>query len=176
VTSRLAASALLPLLALLAAPTARAEDCPASRAVYTALDFDDDMSADAGAHNDYEITLPRRHLPSGEDARIVRIVEKKQALSYDFGIARPMGFGGTTVWFLGATAAKKPPKETADQPRSRLIFFGADLRRVDLADEGDPAAPAFVQLPEISPGFWSWTAGQRRFVPPDGLWKLSACR
>ena len=175
-TPRPAASALLAGLVLAAAFPARAEECPASRAVYTALDFDDDMSAEAGTHNDYEITLPRRHLPSGEEARIVRIAEKKQALTYDFEVARPMGFGGTMVAFLGASTAKKPPKETDDQPRSRLLFFGTDLRRVDLPDEGDPAAPLFLQLPGISPAFWSWTAGHRRFVPPDGLWKLTACR
>ncbi|MBV5262801.1 hypothetical protein [Pinisolibacter aquiterrae] len=157
----------LPALAL---------DCPVSRAVYTALDFDDDMSADAGAHNDYEVTLPRRSLPSGEEARVIRIVEKKQSLSYDFGIARPLGFGGTTAYFLGASTAKKPPRETDDQPRSRLIFFGEDLRRVDVEDDGDPKAPAYLQLPEISPAFWGWSAGARRFVPPDGLWKLAACR
>ena len=174
--SRPVASALLACLALAATAPSRAEDCPASRAVYTALDFDDDMSADAGSHNDYEITLPRRRLPSGEEARIVRLAEKKQALSYDFEIARPMGFGGTVVTFLGASTAKKPPKQTEDQPRSRLLFFGADLRRVDLPDEGDPAAPLYLQLPGISPAFWSWTAGARRFVPPDGLWKLAACR
>lgn len=169
----------LPSVLLVAGLTgpALALDCPVSRAVYTALDFDDDMSADAGTHNDYEITLPRRVLPSGgAEERVVRIVEKKQSLSYDFGIARPLGFGGTTTFFLGASTAKKPPKETDDQPRSRLIFYGADLRRVDVDDEGDPAAPAYLQLPEISPAFWSWTAGGRRFVPPDGLWKLAACR
>lgn len=171
-----AALALLALLVSTPFTAARAEDCPASRAVYTALDFDDDMSADAGTHNDYEITLPRRRLASGEEARIVRIVEKKQSLSYDFEIARPMGFGGTTLAFLGATTAKKPPKEADDLPRSRLIFFGEDLRRFDLPDDGDPAAPLYVQVPEISPAFWNWTAGKRRFVPPDGLWKRTACR
>ena len=175
-TPRPAASALLACLALAAAPTARAADCPASRAVYVALDFDDDMSAEAGTHNDYEITLPRHRLPSGEEARIVRVVEKKQALSYDFEIARPMGFGGTVVVFLGPSSAKKRPREADDLPRSRLLLFGADLRRVDLPDEGDPPAPAYVQLPEISPAFWNWGAGARRFVPPDGLWKLAACR
>lgn len=167
--------AMAALVLGVAAP-ASALECPISRAVYTAIDFDDDMSADAGTHNEYEITLPRRPLPSGADERVVRIAEKKQSLSYDFGIARPMGFGGTTTWFLGASSAKKPPKETDDQPRSRLIFFAADLRRIDLDDDGDPAAPAFLQLPEISPAFWGWKAGARRFVPPDGLWKLAACR
>lgn len=171
----LGAAALTTLVAGAALP-AQALDCPASRAVYTALDFDDDMSADAGTHNDYEITLPRRALSGGAQERVVRIVEKKQTLSYDFATARPMGFGGVTVHFLGASSAKTPPKETGDQPRSRLIFYGADLRRIDLDDDGDPAAPAFLQLPEISPAFWSWTAGHRRFVPPDGLWKLAACR
>lgn len=170
----------LPFLAaclVLAGPAVAAEPaCPVSRAVYTALDFDDDMSADAGTHNDYEITLPRRTVPGGGEERVVRIVEKKQKLAYDFAVARPMGFGGTTVHFLGAPDAKKPPKETADQPRSRLIFFGADLRRLDVADDGDPAAPAFLQLTEISPAFWNWKPGNRRFVPPDGLWKLAACR
>lgn len=174
--SVLRTTTLAALVVCVAAPV-HALECPISRAVYTAIDFDDDMSADAGTHNDYEITLPRRALPSGGgEERVVRIVEKKQSLSYDFGIARPMGFGGTTTWFLGASTAKKPPKETGDQPRSRLIFFAPDLRRVDVDDDGDPEAPAYLQLPEIAPAFWGWKAGARRFVPPDGLWKRTACR
>lgn len=156
--------------------SAAAPSCPLVRAVYTPLDADDDMSAEDGVTNAYEIT----HVagPSGESDRpwLLRISETRQKLSYDFAVVHPSaGFGGAHVLLV------RPAKATAGRkgdptPSSRLFYFGEDLRRLDPEADVAAEAPLYVQLPEISPGFWNWKHDGRRFVPPDGIWKLAACR
>jgi hypothetical protein len=150
-------------------------DCALTRAVYTPLDADDDMSADEGVTNAYEIT----HAPTASDHSdrpwLVRISERRQKLAYDFAVSHPPGFGGAHLVMMPEPKGLQKRSGT-ERPSSRLFYFGEDLRRVD--PEADPAAraPAYVQLPEISPAFWAWKRDGRRFVPPDGIWKLTACR
>lgn len=166
---------LLIAASLLATPSAAAGlVCPLTRAVYTALDADDDMSADAGVANSYEITHLRRP-NDGDRPWVIHVAEIRQKLAYDFAVAHPPGFGGTHVFMvpLGKAAAKRI---AATAPSSRLYYFGDDLRRIDPDAEPEPQAPPFLQLPGLSPAFWDWKRDGRRFVPPDGMWKLTACR
>lgn len=161
-------------LSALAPAAAVALDCPLGRGVWTAVDFDDDMSADAGTHNDYEVTVVA--LKGGDDPVGLRLTEKKQQKSYDFAIARPPGFGGTHLVMVAGAEASRKKRGTADEPRSRLLWFGDDMRRLDPTADPAAKAPTWLQMPEISPAFWAWKRDDRRFVPPDGLWKLTACR
>lgn len=164
------ACALAPLAAT-AAPTV----CPLTGAVYTPLDADDDMSAEEGVTNAYEIT----HVPSRSDRSdrpwLLRISEGRQKLAYDFAVAHPPGFGGAHLVMMPQPKGFQKRSGT-ERPSSRLLYFGEDLRRVDPEADPNVVAPPYLQLPEISPAFWRWQQDGRRFVPPDGIWKLTACR
>jgi hypothetical protein len=168
-------SVVLAVLLASAAVEAATLDCPLTRGVYTPIDADDDMSADDGVTNAYEITHVATRSDRSDRPWLLRIHEGRQKIGYEFAVAHPPGFGGAHLVMMPKTGgARKDPG--ADAPSSRLFYFAEDLRRVDPDGEGDPKAPAYVQLPEISPAFWNWKHDGRRFVPPDGLWKLTACR
>lgn len=160
---------------LLAAEPALALDCPLVGAVYTALDADDDMSADVGVPNSWEITHEAREGGPSDRPWVVRVAENRQKLFAEFAVAHPPGFGGSHVFMV------RPPKPTGkrlptDAPSATLYYFGDDLRRIDPAGEGEAKAPPYLQLPGLSRSFWDWKRDGRSFVPPDGIWKLTACR
>ncbi len=157
------------------APVTAFAACPLVAAVYTPLDADDDMSADVGVTNAYEITHVASRSEETDRPWLVRITEGRQKIAYDFAVAHPPGFGGAHLVMM-PRPGPKPKRAEAPTPTSRLLYFGEDLRRVDPDAETAGEAPLYVQLPEISPAFWNWKRDGRRFVPPDGLWKLTACR
>ena len=169
----------LPALLVLAVtglvPTAASAACPLLAAVYTPLDADDDMSAEDGVTNSYEITHVASTSDQSDRPWLVRVSEGRQKIAYDFAVAHPPGFGGAHLVMKPRPGAKAK-RSDAPTPSSRLLYFGEDLRRVDPSAETAGEAPPYVQLPEISPAFWAWKRDGRRFVPPDGLWKLTHCR
>ncbi len=173
--SMASAAAVLAALCAAAPATAAPLDCPLTRAVYTPVDADDDMSAEAGVTNAYEITHVATTSDQSDRPWLLRISEGRQKIAYDFAVAHPPGFGGTHLVMMPDTRGKKRTLGP-DAPSSRLFYFGDDLRRIDPDAEPEPKAPTWVQLPEISPAFWNWKHDGRRFVPPDGMWKLTACR
>ena len=162
-------------LALAPVP-ARALECPLIGAVYTALDADDDMSADVGVPNSWEITHVATKEGPSDRPWLIRLSENRQSLHADFAVAHPPGFGGSHVFMV------RPPRPPASRfdptgaPSAILYYFGDDLKRVDPDGEGEAKAPPLLQLPGLSKAFWDWKRDGRRFVPPDGLWKLTACR
>ncbi|MFG1479791.1 hypothetical protein V5F53_14195 [Xanthobacter sp. V4C-4] len=180
---RAACAAVLTLVATL---PAAALDCALDKAVYTPLDADDDWSAPEGVSNAWEITHPLRPDPSADRPWVLRLAENRQGLAAEFGIAEPPGFSATHVFMLlppgGKDKGKGKARETGKRldastaPASLLYYFGDDLKRMDPRGEPPPKAPPLVQLPGLSKAFWAWKRDGRRFVPPDGLWKLAACR
>ena len=159
-----------------AATPAAALDCPLIRGVYTPLDADDDWSAEDGVSNSWEITHEARSGSESDRPWVIRVAENRQKLSAEFAVAHPPGFGSSHVFMV------KPPKPTGKRfeatgaPSAILYYFGDDLKRLDPAADGEPKAPPLVQVPGLSKAFWDWKRDGRRFVPPDGLWKLTACR
>ena len=162
-------------LPLLAAAPAKALDCTLLKSTYTPLDADDDFSADSGKQNDYSLTFAPKRGEVNLESYLLRITEAKQKIAYDFAFAYPNGYGGTALVFAGAPGGKKF-KDARDDPGSKVLYFGEDLKRV--LPEGDDGgkAPAFLIMPGLGQSFWYWSKGERKFVPPDGLWKLTGCR
>ena len=149
-------------------------DCPLVRAVYAPIDADDDWSADDGVTNAWEIThAPRTDTPS-DRPWVIRLAENRQKLFAEFAVAHPPGFGGAHVFMVKPPTGKRVP--VTDAPSAALYYFADDLKRLDPAAEGDPKAPPYLQLPGLSGAFWRGKRDGRRFVPPDGIWKLAACR
>ena len=172
------ARAVLLLAAIVLPATVRpaaALDCPLVRGVYTPLDADDDWSAEDGVTNVWEITHLARPDGPGDRPWLVRLSEGRQKLAAEFGVSHPPGFGVALIFMV------TPPKPTGKRfdgigaPSSLLYYFGDDLKRIDPEGEGEPKAPPLVQVPGLSKAFWDWKRDGRRFVPPDGLWKLTAC-
>ena len=163
-------------VAVVSVTPAAALDCPLTRGVYTALDADDDWSAEDGVTNSWEITHVARSDGPSDRPWVIRLAETRQKLSADFAVAHPPGFGQAHVFMV------KPPTPTGKRfdatgaPSAILHYFGDDLKRVDPDGEGEPKAPPLLQLPGLSKAFWDWKRDGRRFVPPDGLWKLTGCR
>ena len=162
-------------LPLLAAAPAKALDCTLLKSIYAPIDADDDMSADSGKQNDYALTFAPSHGEINQATFVMRIAEAKQKLAYEFAFAFPNGYGGTALVFLGAPGQKKF-KDARDDPGSKIMYFGADLKRVQPEGDVDGPAPAYLVMPGLGQSFWYWSKGERKFVPPDGLWKLTGCR
>ncbi|MER2604348.1 MAG: hypothetical protein ABTQ29_00795 [Siculibacillus sp.] len=174
--SRSASASLVVLACLSATPAAAASIvCPLTRAVYTALDADDDMSAEEGKTNAYEITHVADRSDASDRPWLLRISEGRRRQAYDFAVVHPPGFGGAHLVMMPRSAGSRKAGE-GEIPTSRLLYFGDDLRRADPAADPEPLAPPWLQLPGISPAFWAWKRDGRRFVPPDGMWRLTACR
>jgi len=178
------------VLVLAATLPAAALDCPLDKAVYTPLDADDDWSAPDGVANAWEITHPLRPEASADRPWVLRLAENRQGLAAEFGIADPPGFSATHVYMLvppdspakgdGKDKQKDKGKgsgfDAAKAPSALIYYFGDDLKRVEPRGEAPPKAPPLLQLPGLSKAFWAWQRDGRRFVPPDGLWKLTGCR
>lgn len=173
---RPAAAAAFGLLAL--ATPAAALDCPLDRAVYTPIDADDDWGAEEGKPNSWELTHPRRAGTESDRPWLLRLTENRQKLAAEFAVAHPPGFGATHVFMVTPPGAVPKGRrfEAKGAPSGGLYYFAEDLKRIDPDGEGAPKAPPFVQLPGLSKAFWDWKRDGRSFVPPDGMWKLTACR
>ena len=169
-------AATIALLAL-SAP-ARAADCSLFGAVYTPLDADDDWGAEEGATNAWEITHVRRDGTASDRPWVIRVAEARQKLAAEFEVAHPPGFGVAHVVMVSPPSARAKGRrpDVSGSLTATLYYFGDDLKRVDPDGEGTPKAPPYVQLPGLSKGFWDLKRDGRRFVPPDGLWKATACR
>jgi hypothetical protein len=149
-------------------------DCPLGRAVYTPIDADDDWSAEDGVANAWEITHVARTDTPSDRPWVIRLAENRQKLSAEFAVAHPPGFGGAHVFMVKPPTGKRVA--ATDAPSASLYYFADDLKRLDPEAEGDPKAPPYLQLPGLSKAFWNWKRDGRRFVPPDGIWKRTACR
>lgn len=155
---------------------ALALDCPLDRATYTPVDADDDWSAPETGSNVWEITHVRQDGTSSDRPWILRLTEKRQNLSADFTIADPPGLSAVHVVMLSPPGGRKKGFDAAKAPSSLLYYFGEDMKRVDPTGGDMPKAPPLMQLPGLSQAFWAWKRDGRRFIPPDGVWKLTACR
>lgn len=169
------ATAVAVLVLGLAGP-ARAADCPLDRAVYTPLDADDDWGAEEGKTNVWEIVHVRRTGGPSDRPWVLRLSEGRQKLAAEFAVSHPPGFGQAHVFMTRPPGGAEGTRfEAKGAPSAILYYFGEDLRRLDPDAESAAKAPPYVQLPGLSKAFWDWKRDGRRFVPPDGMWKLARC-
>lgn len=173
----------LPLLACAAlslalcahALPARALDCDLLKGVYTPLDPEDDMSAEAGKQNRYSARHVQKRLRSNQAKIVFQMSEANQNISYDFGYAFANGYGGTSIVFAGPSARSANHRIREDDPISSIMYFDASMKIATPNWETGGKAPEYLIMPGIGSSFWYWMPGQRKFVPPAGMWKLTAC-
>lgn len=153
-------------LILLALTPAQAAECPLLKAVYAPID------AEAGKA--YSLQHVVRDVGANQAAYVLRIREARQAIAYDFSFAYANGYGGASLIFAGEPRKPRPKLRDGD-PGSPILYFDAGLSLAPTyADPGKPA-PAYVLMPDLGRAFWYWEKGDRKFVPPAGMWKQTTC-
>ncbi len=150
-------------------------ECDVLKAVYTPLDNEDDMSAEAGKQNRYSAQHIEKRLRFNQARFAFRIMETNQKLSYDFGFAFSNGYGRTSLVFAGPDVAGEDYKRDPDDPTSFIMYFDEGLKQTQPDWEKGGKAPHYLIMPGIGSSFWYWKS-ERNFVPPAGMWKLSSCK
>jgi hypothetical protein len=153
--------------------------CPITRATYVPVSPDT-----VGVKANYEITHRPRKDETGQGRNIMTLRDALSQKSFDYSYAFTNGYGRTALVFLGETGkpleeAGKPEGEATDAfdgPGSHILFFDQRLRTVNPEGDETKAAPAYLIAPELGVNFWYWAKGDRKFVPPPGLWRLAKCR
>lgn len=158
-----------------AVQAAHALECDLLKGVYTPLDPDDDMSADAGKQKQYSARHFVKRLRFNQAKFAFQIAEANQKLSYDFGFAFANGYGGTSIVFAGPSAQSANHRMREEDPISSIMYFGADMKVATPDWEAGGKAPQYLIMPGIGSAFWYWAPGHRNFVPPAGMWKLTGC-
>lgn len=152
-----------------------AADCPLLKAVYAPLDPEDDMSADAGKQNQYRARHIATNGAQNQAQYMLRIVEEKQNISYDFSYAYPNGYGGTALVFMGDSKHSSNHKMKSSDPGSSIFYFNDQLHAATPEQENPGSAPKYLMMPGLGGAFWYWEKGMRKFVPPAGLWAQISC-
>jgi hypothetical protein len=151
--------------------------CPLLKATYTSLNKQEDMSVSAGRpHRDYEITHISKKIAHNQSDIVLRISEKQQKLSYDFGYAFTLGYGSTVLIFAGASAKSAYYEAKNKDPHSTIFYFDKDLKTVSPEKDDTKEAPVYLIMPELGASFWYWEPGLKNFIPPAGMWKQSGCK
>ena len=171
----LSAAALSLALGAQAAQPALAIECDLLKGVYTPLDPEDDMSADAGKQNRYSARHVQKRLRFNQAQIVFRMNEANQNITYDFGYAFANGYGGTSIVFAGPSARSANHRMSEDDPISAIMYFDAGMKVATPDWEKGGKAPQYLIMPGIGSAFWYWAPGERKFVPPAGMWKLTAC-
>ncbi|MBX9760864.1 MAG: hypothetical protein K2Y29_18955 [Beijerinckiaceae bacterium] len=169
------ATALAFVVCVGAAQSARALECDLLKGVYTPLDPEDDMSADAGKQNRYSARHVVKSLRFNQAKFAFQLAEANQKLSYDFGFAFANGYGGTSIVFAGPTGQSANRRMREEDPDSSIMYFDADMKVATPDWEKGGKAPQYLIMPRIGSAFWYWAPGHRKFVPPAGMWKLTGC-
>ncbi|MFN3892313.1 MAG: hypothetical protein ACK4MV_18120 [Beijerinckiaceae bacterium] len=162
-----AALALTPL-------AASALECDLFKGVYTPINPEDDMSAEAGKQNRYSAHHVRKRLRFNQAQFAFRLTEANRKISYDFGFAFANGYGGTSLVFAGRSDRTANHKMKESDPSSKIMYFDENLRQAQPDWEKGGAAPLYLIMPGIGSSFWYWDLA-RKFVPPAGMWKLTSC-
>jgi len=154
------------ILTLLASPASATADCPLLKAVYEPVD------AVAGAV--YSVRHVDRKVGANQATYVLRLSETVTGRAYDFSFAYANGYGGASVVFAGPP--NEPQRKTRRfDPGSAILYFDDKLALgPDYADPDKPA-PAWLLMPDIGKSFWYWNKGDRKFVPPAGLWRQARC-
>ena len=151
--------------------------CLLLKATYKAINLEEDMSATSSAgHRDYEITHVTHKIAHNQSDIVLRISEKQQKLSYDFGYAFTLGYGSTVLIFAGASAKSATYEAKNKDPHSSIFYFDKDLKTVSADKNDTKEAPVYLIMPELGASFWYWEPGLKNFIPPTGMWKLSGCK
>lgn len=157
--------------AAFAASPSLALDCAIGRAVYSPVG-----NVNEPADTAYELVHSDREALRRQSNLSVTIRHGEIGQSHDFTYAFANGYGGTSLIYAGPTGARLPYRPTSQSPGSAILFFDAAMRVTPPVYELGAPAPAFLIMPEMGGRFWYGGDGARKFIPPDGLWKLTACR
>lgn len=153
------------VLTVLASPAAAAE-CPLLKAVYEPVD------AVAGAA--YSARHVDRKVGANQATYVLRLSETVAARAYDFSFAYANGYGGASVVFAGPPS--KPQQKAREfDPGSAIFYFDEKLGQAPTYADPEKPAPPWLLMPEIGRSFWYWSKGDRKFVPPGGMWKMTRC-
>ncbi len=173
IRSGITGSLAIALLALCSG--ARGAECPLLKAVYAPLDPEDDMSADAGKQNQYRARHIANNGAQNQAGFMLRITEENQKISYDFSYAFANGYGRTSLVFMGDSKHSAEPKMKATDPGSSIFYFNEQLHIATPEQEFPGPAPKYLIMPALGGSFWYWEKGQRKFVPPQGMWAMISC-
>ena len=133
------------------------------------------MSADAGKQNSYSARHIVKRLRFNHAKFAFRMTEANQKISYDFGFAFANGYGGTSIVFAGPSDKSANHRTREEDPISSIMYFDAGLKVSPPDWEKGGPAPQYLIMPGIGSSFWYWFPGERKFVPPAGMWKLTSC-
>jgi hypothetical protein len=167
-------SALVALIATTS--SAIAAGCTIERAVYKpAGGFGQNEVAQ------YELVHAAKRIESNQSNLVAIIRHSGLKRAHEFGFAFSNGYGRTHLLYSGTDKYAKGDAdgardEDASVPGSPIMYFDARMRVVETPVKAGGPAPQYLIMPEIGLKFWYGGKDDRKFVPPDGLWKLSACR
>lgn len=169
--SRFGARALFACALLTGAAPALAIECEIGRAVYGPIGASDEP-ADEG----YRLVHTDRPALRRQSRLSVTLSHRALGQSHDFTYAFSNGYGRTSLVYAGPTGARLPARLTDQSPGSPIMFFDADMKLAPAPQSLSDKAPGWLIMPEMGLRFWYGGDQARKFIPPDGLWKLTACR
>jgi len=157
-------------------PPALAAGCTIERAIYKPVG-----GFGQNETGRYELVHAAKRIESNQSNLVAIIRHSGLKRAHEFGFAFSNGYGRSHLLYSGPDKYGKGEADTASDddasgPGSPIMYFDARMKVVEAPVKAGAPAPQFLIMPEIGLKFWYDGKGDRKFVPPDGLWKLSACR
>ena len=157
---------------------AQVSTCTVENAVYEPVSKD--VHGEGGA---YQATFRRQTQSVANEAPFVMTMrESKTGLQFEFSFFQPNGYVQTIVRQRSSVRTDKQEEMQDDKqededsvPGSTALFFDKGLATIAPLFDRRLIAPAFMLFPDLGKAFWYGHIAERRFVPPAGMWKLSAC-
>jgi hypothetical protein len=159
-----------------AASPAFAAGCKIERAIYKPVG--------GYAQNEigrYQLVHAAKRIEVNQSNLVAIISHSGLKRAHEFGFAFSNGYGRTHLLYSGPDKYDKgeadgASDDDASRPGSPIMYFDARMRVVEAPVKAGAVAPEYLIMPEIGLKFWYGGKDDRKFVPPDGLWKLAACR
>ncbi len=161
-------------VALLGAAESRAA-CVIERAVYKPLGGYGQMQP-----NQYELLHTVKKIEVNQSGLVLIIRNNALKAAHEFGFAFSNGYGRNHLIYSGPDKYKEDKEGDASDdaygPGSPILYFNTQLKSAEAPIKPGEAAPEYLIMPEIGVKFWYMGKDGRKFIPSDGMWKLSACR
>ena len=169
------------LLALTALPVHAFAACALNKALYRPMEKSPDNVY-------YELTHSTQKKLRANQADLVLTINSPNdsksfkpgvGRSYDYGFAFSNGYRRTHLLYAGESAKSTTydidTKTDTSAAGSTILYFDDNLRLVEPLTTREKLAPKYLLMPGLGPALWYANDGDRRFVPPEGLWKLALC-
>lgn len=166
----------LCLTAAMACSAAQAAECAVAKAVY--------RPAGGYSQNEaarYELVHEAKKIDVNMSDLVVTIRNTATKRAHEFGFAFSNGYGRTHLLYAGPDKYGSEGKDNDasgddEGPGSTIMYFDAQMKVVEAPTKASARAPQFLLMPEIGVKFWYGGKDDRKFVPPDGMWRLAGCR